>query len=110
MGTPAPSEHTEPPARAWWNSRFVVPGLMLLSTLPFWSVHTPPLIDFLAHIVRYHGQLAPFAIAAVWFTMSYPFQLGFVNYWLGCALAFHVFASWVQGAHQGAQKNGSVMR
>ena len=177
MGMHAPSDHTEPPVRAWWNSRFVVPGLMLLSTLPFWSVHTPPLIDFLAHIGRYHvqlhladspalqqswdfhwqlvgnlgvelliaplarmfgferavwlialalpplmiwgiarisramhGQLAPFAIAAVWFTMSYPFQLGFVNYWLGCALAFHVFASWVQGAHQGAQKNGSVMR
>jgi len=177
MGTPAPSEHREPPGRAWWNSRFVVPGLMLLSTLPFWFVHTPPLIDFLAHIGRYHvqlhlaetpalqqnwdfhwqlvgnlgvelliaplarmfgferaawlialalpplmiwgiarisramhGQLTPFAIAAVWFTMSYPFQLGFVNYWLGCALAFHVFASWVQGAHQGAQKNGSVIR
>lgn len=171
MGTP--SEHREPPVRAWWNSRLVVPGLMLLSTIPFWFVRTPPLIDFLGHIGRYHvqlhladspalqrnwdfhwhvvgnlgvellivplaglfgfdravwlialtlpplmiwgigrisramyGQLTPFAIAAVWFTMSYPFQLGFVNYWLGCALAFHVFASWVQGA----QSNGSAMR
>ena len=34
MGTPAQSEQTEPPIRAWWNSRFVVPGLMLLSTIP----------------------------------------------------------------------------
>ncbi|WP_456621482.1 hypothetical protein [Bradyrhizobium sp. P5_C12] len=173
MGTPAPPEHREPPVGAWWNSRLVVPGLMLLSTIPFWFVRTPPLIDFLGHIGRYHvqlhladspalqrnwdfhwhvvgnlgvellivplagllgfdravwlialalpplmiwgiarisramyGQLTPFAIAAVWFTMSYPFQLGFVNYWLGCALAFHVFASWVQGA----QRNGSALR
>jgi hypothetical protein len=38
--------------------------------------------------------------------MSYPFQLGFVNYWLGCALAFHAFASWVKTTG----KNGSVVR
>lgn len=173
MGTPAPSEHPEPPVRAWWNSRFVVPGLMLLSTVPFWFVHTPPLIDYLAHIGRYHvqlhlsdspalqqnwdfhwqlvgnlgvelliaplapllgleraawlialalpllmisaigrisralhGELTPFAIAAAWFAVAYPFQLGFVNYWLGCALALHVFASWVETAG----KNGSLMR
>ncbi|WP_456676291.1 hypothetical protein [Bradyrhizobium sp. RDM12] len=135
----------------------------MLSTVPFWFVRTPPLVDFLAHIGRYHvelhladspalqqnwdfhwqlvgnlgvelliaalapmlgleraawlialalpllmisaigrvsralhGELTPFAIAAAWFAMSYPFQLGFVNYWLGCALAFHVFASWVE--------------
>lgn len=163
MRTQAPSDPTEPAVRAWWNSRFVLPGLMLLSTIPFWFVHTPPLIDFLAHIGRYHvqlhladspalqqnwdfhwqlvgnlgvelliaplaamlglerpawlialalpllmiwaigrvsralhGELTPFAIAAAWFAMSYPFQLGFVNYWLGCALAFHVFAFWVE--------------
>jgi hypothetical protein len=173
MGTLAPSDLTKPPARAWWNSRFVVPGLMLLSTIPFWFVSTPPLIDLLAHIGHYHvqlhladspalqqnwdfhwqlvgnlgvelliaplarmfgleraawlialglpvlmiwgigrisralhGQLTPFAIAAAWFAMSYPFQLGFVNYWLGCALALHVFASWVEVA----QKRGSVVR
>lgn len=173
MRTQAPSDPTEPPVRAWWNSGFVVPGLMLLSTIPFWFVHTPPLIDFLAHIGRYHvqlhladspalqqnwdfhwqlvgnlgvellitllapilgleraawlialalpllmisaigrisralhGELTPFAIAAAWFAMSYPFQLGFVNYWLGCALAFHVFASWIETAG----KKGSVMR
>jgi hypothetical protein len=173
MGTPTPSDLFEPSTRAWWNSRFVVPGLMLLSTIPFWFVHTPPLIDFLAHIGRYrvqlhladspalrqnwdfhwqlvgnlgvelliaplapmlglertawlialalpllmisaigrislalHGELTPFAIAAAWFAMSYPFQLGFVNYWLGCALAFHVFASWVETTG----KTGSVMR
>jgi hypothetical protein len=153
----------EPAVGAWWNSRFVIPGLMFLSTIPFWFVQTPPLIDYLAHIGRYHvqlhlwespalqrnwdfhwhivgnlgveltiaplarlvgferavwlialalpplmiwgvgrisralnGQLTPFAFAGVWFTMSYPYQLGFVNYWLGCALAFHVFASWVR--------------
>jgi hypothetical protein len=165
MRIQAPSDPTEPLARAWWNSGFVVPGLMLLSTIPFWFVHTPPLIDLLAHIGRYHvqlhladspalqqnwdfhwqlvgnlgvellitplahmfgleraawlialalpplmiwaigrisralhGEFTPFAIAAAWFAMSYPFQLGFVNYWLGCALALHVFASWVETA------------
>lgn len=173
MRTQAPSDPTKPRVDAWWNSRFVVPGLMLLSTIPFWFVHTPPLIDFLAHIGRYHvqlhladspalqqswdfhwqlvgnlgvelliaalapmlgleraawlialalpllmisaigrisralhGELTPFAIAAAWFAMSYPFQLGFVNYWLGCALAFHVFASWVETAG----KQGWVIR
>jgi hypothetical protein len=173
MRTPAPSDPTKPPVRAWWNSRFIVPGLMLLSTTPFWFVRTPPLIDLLAHIGRYHvqlhladspalrqnwdfhwqfvgnlgvelliaplarmfgleraawlialalpllmiwaigrisralhGELTPFAIAAAWFAMSYPFQLGFVNYWLGCALAFHVFASWAEAA----QKKGTLLR
>lgn len=173
MRTQARSDPTEPAVRAWWNSRFVVPGLMLLSTIPFWFVRTPPLIDFLAHIGRYHvqlhladspalqqnwdfhwqlvgnlgvellvaplaamlglqraawlialalplltiwaigrisralhGELTPFAIAAAWFAMSYPFQLGFVNYWLGCALAFHVFASWVETTG----KKDSVLR
>ena len=71
MGTPAPSEHTEPPVRAWWNSRFVVPGLMLLSTIPFWFVHTPPLIDYLAHIGRYQVQLHLAELAGA------PAELGF---------------------------------
>src|SRR5947209_7343466 len=57
MGTLPPPEQTNPPVLGWWNSRFVVPGLMLLSTLPFWFVRTPPLMDFLAHIGRYHVQL-----------------------------------------------------
>ena len=57
MGRRAPSDLAEPPIRAWWNSRLVVPGLMLLSTIPFWFVRTPPLIDLLAHIGRYHVQL-----------------------------------------------------
>ena len=44
-----------------------------------------------------HGELTPFAIAAAWFAMAYPFQLGFVNYWLGCASwTFHAFAYWVE--------------
>lgn len=173
MGTPAPSDPTKPPDHAWWNSRLILPGLMLMSTIPFWFVHTPPLIDLLAHIGRYHvqlhladspalqlnwdfhwqlvgnlgvellivplahmfglertvwlialalpvlmiwaigrisramhGQLTPFAIAAVWFAMAYPFQLGFVNYWLAVSLAFHVFASWVEAA----RKESSVIR
>lgn len=165
MGTFASSQQEYPPVHAWWTSRFVVPALMLLSTIPFWFVHIPPLIDYLAHMGRYHvqlhladtpelqrnwdfhwhlvgnlgvelligpltrifgferavwlvalalpvlmisgiarisraihGALTPFAIAAAWFALSYPFQFGFVNYWLACALALHVFASWVQTA------------
>lgn len=29
-------------------------------------------------------------------TLAYPFQLGFLNYWLGVAIAFHLFPTWLQ--------------
>lgn len=45
--------------------------------------------------VAVHGRLSPFLILAAPFAMAFPFQMGFVNYCLSCALAFHLFASWV---------------
>jgi hypothetical protein len=45
-----------------------------------------------------HGRLTPFALACVPFVLAYPYQYGFVNYWLSCALALHAFASWVRCA------------
>jgi hypothetical protein len=78
--------------RAAWLIALVLPLLM---------------ISAIGRISRaLHQELTPFAIAAAWFAMAYPFQLGFVNYWLGCALAFHAFASWVETTGE----NGSVLR
>jgi hypothetical protein len=43
-----------------------------------------------------HGAVTPFAFAAFPFAFAYPYQYGFVNYWLSCVLALHAFASWVR--------------
>src|SRR5262249_28348382 len=43
-----------------------------------------------------HGRLTPFVIAAAPFALAFPYQHGFVNYWLACGLAFHAFASWAK--------------
>ena len=48
-----------------------------------------------------HGRLSPFLVLAAPFAMAYPFQMGFVNYCLSCALAFHLFASWVDADRNG---------
>lgn len=41
-----------------------------------------------------HGRIPGTALAALPFALAYPFQFGFVNYWLGLGLAFHAFAFW----------------
>jgi len=146
----------------WWQRRWVLPALALISTFPLWFTTTPPLIDFIGHLGRYrvqldighseylqrywdytwalignlgvdllivplaalfaleraawivaailpplmiwgifraaravYGQVPATALAALPFTLAYPYQYGFVNYWLAAGLAFHVFASWV---------------
>lgn len=43
-----------------------------------------------------HGEVPATALAAVPFALAYPYQYGFVNFWLASGLAFHAFASWVQ--------------
>jgi hypothetical protein len=60
----------------------------------------PPLMIWgLARMSRaLHGQVSPFVLAAAPFALAYPYQYGFVNYWLSCALAFHAFASWAEAA------------
>jgi hypothetical protein len=57
----------------------------------------PPLMVFgLFRMARtVHGHIPASALAAVPFALAYPFQFGFVNFWLGTAIAFHVAASWI---------------
>jgi hypothetical protein len=150
------------PTSPWWNSTAALLAFMVMSTIPLWFVSTPPLIDFLGHMSRYHvaleignnpilardwsyewavianlgvdllimplaalvgletagwivaaslpplmiwgifraaralyGEVPPSAIAALPFALAYPYQYGFVNFWLASALAFHAFAFWV---------------
>jgi hypothetical protein len=62
------------------------------------AVALPPLMIW--GIVRMsralHRQLTPFALVAAPFALAYPYQYGFLNFWLSSALAFHAFASWVE--------------
>ncbi len=62
-----------------------------------------------------HGRLSPFLVLAAPFAMAFPFQMGFVNYCLSCALALHLFASWVDadkrlGTRQEAARLHSRLR
>jgi hypothetical protein len=63
-----------------------------------WVIVTaiPPLLAWgMVRTVRtIHGRLPGTALAALPFALAYPFQFGFVNFWLGVALAFHAFAFW----------------
>jgi hypothetical protein len=77
--------------RAVWLVALALPPLMI------WGV---------ARISRaLHGRLTPFAIACAPFALANPYQYGFVNYWLACALALHAFASWAR-----SEENGDVRR
>lgn len=43
-----------------------------------------------------HGRIPATAIAMLPFALAYPYQYGFVNFWLGLGIAFHLFAFWVR--------------
>jgi len=43
-----------------------------------------------------HGEIPATALAAFPFAMAYPWQYGFVNYWMALGLAFHAAAWWFQ--------------
>jgi hypothetical protein len=62
------------------------------------ALSLPPLMIWgIARMSRaLHGQVTPFALAAAPFALAYPYQYGFLNYWLASGLAFHAFASWVE--------------
>lgn len=64
----------------------------------------PPLMAFgFFRVARQvHADIPATALAALPLALAYPFQFGFVNYWLGTALAFHVFASWLARSETGA--------
>lgn len=63
----------------------------------------PPLMAFgLLRMARAaHGEVPATALAAIPFALAYPFQFGFVNYWLGTALAFHACATWIAYSARG---------
>lgn len=148
---------------AWWERRWAIAALALVSTFPLWFTTTPPLIDFIGHMGRYrvqldighsehlqrywdydwalignlgvdllivplaalfglepagwivaallpplmiwgvfraagavYGHVPATALAALPFVLAYPYQYGFVNFWLAAGLAFHAFATWVR--------------
>ncbi|QLC25525.1 hypothetical protein HFP57_11180 [Parasphingopyxis algicola] len=63
----------------------------------------PPLMasGFLHLAKRVHGQVPATALAALPFALAYPFQFGFVNFWLGTALGFHFCALWLTWRERG---------
>ncbi len=60
----------------------------------------PPLMAFgFARTARaVQGELPVTWLFTLPLTLAYPFQLGFLNYWLGVAIAFHLFPTWLQTA------------
>ena len=71
--------------------------LVGLERAVWWIVASiPPLLAWgmlrAARVV--HGRVPGTALAALPFALAYPYQYGFVNFWLGLALAFHAYAFW----------------
>lgn len=73
-----------------------------------WLVATalPPLMawGFLRAARAVHGRVPGTALFALPLALAYPWQYGFVNYWLGTALAFHAFATWIDLYHSSRQR------
>lgn len=61
------------------------------------GVCLPPLVasGFLRTARAVHGHIPATALPALPFALAYPYQYGFVNFWLGVGLAFHLYAGWV---------------
>ncbi len=45
-----------------------------------------------------HGRITPLALVALPFAAAFPYQFGFVNFWLGSGLALHIYASWIDNS------------
>ena len=73
--------------RAAWFVALLVPPLMALG--------------FVRTARTLHGEVPATALAALPLTLAYPFQYGFMNYWLGLALVFNLFASWLAWRPEG---------
>jgi hypothetical protein len=67
--------------RAAWLIALIIPPLMA--------------IGFVRTAKAAHGEVPPTLLAALPFVLAYPFQFGFMNYWLGTAIAFNLFATWL---------------
>ncbi len=72
----------------------------------------PPL--FLWGIVRVeravHGRAGVMSLIAAPLAFAYPFQYGFVNFWLASALALHGFAAWVNCRNAGYGAAATALR
>ena len=62
------------------------------------ALSLPPILawGFLRAARALHGRIPGTALAALPITLAFPWQYGFLNYWLGIGLAFHAWASWVR--------------
>jgi hypothetical protein len=58
----------------------------------------PPLTawGFFRVAAAVHGRMTALAYCALPLTFAFPYQYGFLNFCLGVALAFHIFASWIR--------------
>lgn len=61
---------------------------LLVAPLMIWGIYRVS--------VAIHGKAPLSSAVAVIFVMSFPYLMGFMNYWLSVALGLHYFASWVQ--------------
>ena len=52
-----------------------------------------------------HGRVPAAALATLPFATAYPYQFGFINYWLSVALAFHILASWLNSPGTGRARS-----
>ncbi len=73
--------------RAIWIIAFILPPLMI------WGMIR------LARAV--HSAVPPNALFAFPLAAAFPYQFGFVNFWLALALALHALATWVQMLRRG---------
>jgi hypothetical protein len=61
------------------------------------SLIPPLMVTGIWHFARArHGRVPATAYLAILFVWSFTFFHGFVNYWLGIALVFHVAAGWIR--------------
>jgi len=56
-----------------------------------------------------HGEIPATALAAFPFAMAYPWQYGFVNYWMALGLALHAAAWWFKQKGQSLLFDGTVL-
>ncbi len=57
-----------------------------------------------------HGRVGVMSLVAAPLAFAYPYQYGFVNFWLASALALHGFAWWVQSRNIGRHAAAMALR
>lgn len=57
MTIPPPADYESPYPRPWWETRWFVAALIVLSAVPLLYPPNPPLVDLFGHLGRYRVQL-----------------------------------------------------